>query len=75
MRAETFVCAGDGKEWSLQVRPVEGASTPKPRAVIRKGDSEASVGERVAQPLSLTRISVPKVARVRHRGAAPKGGG
>ena len=44
----------------MQVRHDEGVAIridPKPCAVVRKGDSEASVGERIGQPLSLENSS------------------
>jgi hypothetical protein len=43
----------------VQVRHDEGVAIridPEPCAVVRKGDSEASVGERIGQPLSLAKI-------------------
>ena len=43
----------------MQVRHDEGVAIridPEPCAVVRKGDSEASVGERIGQPLSLERF-------------------
>jgi hypothetical protein len=46
----------------VQVRHDEGVAIridPKPCAVVRKGDSEASVGERIGQPLSLAKIHIP----------------
>ena len=46
----------------MQVRHDEGVAIridPKPCAVVRKGDSEASVGERIGQPLSLVKIHIP----------------
>ena len=45
----------------MQVRHDEGVAIridPKPCAVVRKGDSEASVGERIGQPLSLAKIHI-----------------
>jgi hypothetical protein len=45
----------------VQVRHDEGVAIridPKPCAVVRKGDSEASVGERIGQPLSLAKIHI-----------------
>jgi hypothetical protein len=45
----------------VQVRHDEGVAIridPEPRAVVRKGDSEASVGERIGQPLSLAKIHI-----------------
>ena len=49
MRRET------GKEYSVQVRSDEGVATrigPEPCAITREGEGEASVGERIGQPLS-----------------------
>ena len=46
----------------MQVRHDEGVAIridPEPCAVARKGDSEASVGERIGQPLSLAKIVIP----------------
>jgi hypothetical protein len=43
----------------VEVRHDEGVAIridPEPCAVVRKGDSEASVGERTGQPLSLARF-------------------
>ena len=46
----------------MQVRHDEGVAIridpEPPRAVVRKGDSEASVGERIGQPLSLAKIHI-----------------
>jgi hypothetical protein len=45
----------------VQVRHDEGAAIridPEPCAAVRKGDSEASVGERIGQPLSLAKIHI-----------------
>jgi hypothetical protein len=45
----------------VQVRHDEGVAIridPEPCAVVRKGDSEASVGERIGQPLSLAKIHI-----------------
>jgi hypothetical protein len=45
----------------VQVRHDEGVAIridPKPCAVVRKGDSEASVGERIGQQLSLAKIHI-----------------
>ena len=46
----------------MQVRHDEGVAIridPEPCAVVRKGDSEASVGERIGQPLSPAKIQIP----------------
>ena len=46
----------------MQVRHDEGVAIridPEPCAVVRKGDSEASVGEHIGQPLSLAKIHIP----------------
>jgi hypothetical protein len=54
----------------VQVRHVEGVAIridPKPCAVVRKDDSEALVGERTGQPLSLAKthiLGVDAVAKV-----------
>jgi hypothetical protein len=45
----------------VEVRHDEGVAIridPEPCAVVRKGDSEASVGERIGQPLSLAKIHI-----------------
>jgi hypothetical protein len=45
----------------VQVRHDEGLAIridPEPCAVVRKGDSEASVGERIGQPLSPAKIHI-----------------
>ena len=45
----------------MQVRHDEGVAIridPEPCAVVRKGGSEASVGERIGQPLSLAKIHI-----------------
>ena len=45
----------------MEVRHDEGVAIridPEPCAVVRKGDSEASVGERIGQPLSLAKIYI-----------------
>ncbi len=45
----------------MEVRHDEGVAIridPEPCAVVRKGDSEASVGERIGQPLSLAKIHI-----------------
>ena len=45
----------------MQVRRDEGVAIridPEPCAVVRKDDSEASVGERIGQPLSLAKIHI-----------------
>ena len=41
---------------------------PEPCAVVRKGASEASVGERIGQPLSLENYVLLGRRRVTHRG-------
>ena len=46
----------------MQVRHDEGVAIrigPEPCAVVCKGDSEASVGECIGQPLSLVKIHIP----------------
>ena len=53
MRRET------GNEQSVQVRCDEGVAIhigPEPCVAVRKGGGEASVGERIGQPLSLVKI-------------------
>jgi hypothetical protein len=50
---------GEGR--SVQVRHDEGIAIridPEPCAVVRKGDSEASVGGRIGQPSSLVKIRI-----------------
>ncbi len=45
----------------MQVRHDEGVAIridPEPCAAVRKGDSEASVGVRIGQPLSLVKIRI-----------------
>ena len=45
----------------MQVRHDEGVAIridPEPCAAVRKGDSEASVGECIGQPLSLAKIRI-----------------
>ena len=45
----------------MQVRHDEGVAIridPEPCAVVRKDDSETSVGERIGQPLSLAKIHI-----------------
>src|SRR4029453_11445388 len=51
-----------GNEQSVQVRYDEGVAIhigPEPCVAVRKGGGEASVGERIGQPLSLVKISYP----------------
>ena len=46
----------------MQVRHDEGLAIridPEPRAVVREGESEASAGERIGQPLSPAKIQIP----------------
>ena len=55
MRRET------GNEQSVQVRYDEGIAIhigPEPCVAVRKGGGEASVGERIGQPLSLVKIHI-----------------
>jgi hypothetical protein len=57
----------------VQVRHGEGVAIridPEPCAVVRKGDSEASVGERIGQPLSTV---TPTGYSNRHSRACSKG--
>ena len=53
----------------MQIRHDEGVAIridPKPCAVVRKGVSEASVGERIGQPLSPVKIDILGADAVQH---------
>jgi hypothetical protein len=57
-----------GNEQSVQVRYDEGVAIhigPEPCVAVRKGGGEASVGERIGQPLSLRRSTGGVLARAR----------
>src|SRR5262245_15354996 len=53
---------GDRQRAVVQVRYDEGVAIhigPEPCVAVRKGGGEASVGERIGQPLSLVKIHTP----------------
>jgi hypothetical protein len=61
MTYRIFLRRETGNEQSVQVRYDEGVAIhigPEPCVAVRKGGGEASVGERIGQPLSLVKIHI-----------------